>query len=161
MKYIIRRLNIGEANLYRIARLESLRESPEAFTSTYEAALGRTHDSWTTQSDASATGRDRAIFIVLDDQPVGLAALYRDDDLSNEGELIHVWVSPGYRGGKLAPDLMNAVFDWAASNSFGVIRAEVTLNNMRALRFYENYGFVRTAPNNSSVMQTHILTKMV
>lgn len=90
-----------------------------------------------------------------------MAALYRADDFPNEGELIQVWVSPGYRGGKLAPDLMNAVFDWAASNSFGAIRAEVTFNNMQALRFYESYGFVRTAPNNSSAMQTHLLMKKV
>ena len=144
MKYTIRRLNVGEADLYRSVRLESLRESPEAFSSTYESAVCRSEDSWQAQADASASGRDRATFIVLTDQPIGLAALYRDHDRPGEGELIQVWVSPEARGGKVAVDLMNTIFTWAASNGFESIRAEVTRNNPRALRFYEKHGFVRT-----------------
>jgi ribosomal protein S18 acetylase RimI-like enzyme len=161
MKYTIRRLNIGEADLYRSVRLESLRESPEAFASSYESALSRTHESWLAQADASAAGRDRATFVVLEGQAIGLAALYRNDDLSNEGELIQVWVSPGSRGGKVATDLMDTVFHWAASNGFGMIRAEVTSNNSRALRFYENYGFVRTNPDKSPDESSYILTMKV
>jgi RimJ/RimL family protein N-acetyltransferase len=161
MKYTVRRLNLGEADLYRAVRLESLRESPEAFSSTYESALSRTEDSWQAQADASASGRDRATFFVLADRPIGLGALYRDQDRPNEGELIQVWVSPEARGGKVANDLMNAIFDWAASNGFETIRAEVTRNNSRALRFYEKCGFVRAVPDPASGEPSCILTKKV
>lgn len=161
MQYTVRRLTVGEGDLYRSVRLEALRESPEAFSSTYESALSRTYDSWNAQVDASAFGSDRATFIVLADQPIGLAALYRDHDRPNEGELIQVWVSPEARGGKVATDLINAIFDWAASNGFETIRAEVTRNNPRALRFYEKHGFVRIDPDHASGEHGRILTRRV
>lgn len=159
MNYTIRRVKTGEADLYRRVRLESLRESPEAFASTYEAALSRNHESWLAQADASASGKDRATFIVLADQPIGLAAIYRNDDLPNEGELIQVWVSPCSRGCKVATDLMDSVFHWAASNDFVTVRAEVTPSNLRALRFYEKYGFTRRAPDNESGCMLTMKTK--
>lgn len=161
MKYTVRRLNLGEADLYRSVRLESLKEAPEAFSSTYESALSRTEESWQAQADASASGRDRATFIVLADQPIGLGALYRDHDRPDEGELIQVWVSPEARGGQVATDLMSAIFDWAAANGFQTIRAEIFRNNSRALRFYEKYGFDGLDPDNAPSEPTRMLTKRV
>lgn len=78
----IRRLNIGEAELYRAIRLDSLRDSPQAFASTYESALNRDSDSWTAQADEAALSGDRAIFIVLTDCPIALAGIYRDPERS-------------------------------------------------------------------------------
>ncbi|RYD19531.1 MAG: GNAT family N-acetyltransferase [Verrucomicrobiaceae bacterium] len=146
MKPVIRRLNPGEADLYRSVRLESLKESPEAFASTYESALERSEESWRQQADASATGGDRATFVVLTDRPVGVAALYRNPEKSEEGEMIQVWVSPENRGSGIAADLMQAIFDWAAANGFLTIVAEVTPNNSKALRFYQKHGFVLVHP---------------
>lgn len=146
MKPVIRRLNPGEADLYRTARLESLKESPEAFASSYESALERSDESWRQQADASATGNDRATFIVLADRPVGVAALYRNPEKVEEGEMIQVWVSPEHRGGTVAGDLLHALFSWAASNGFQTIMAEITPNNTRALRFYEKHGFSQIHP---------------
>lgn len=161
MKPTIRRLNIGEGDLYRRVRLESLKESPEAFASTHESALARAEESWSSQADASATGNDRATFVVLADQPIGLAALYRDETRSEVGELIQVWISPEHRNGSLATELMDTVFGWAASNGFDTIRAEVTSVNGRALRFYEKCGFVRQVADNNAVDQNRILIKKV
>lgn len=159
MEYIIRRLNIGEVDLYRQVRLESLKESPEAFASTYEAALDRSEASWSSQADASASGRDRATFIVFADQPIGMAALYRDDACPSEGELIQVWLSPDHRGQALATELMDTLFHWAASNDFESIRAEVTPMNDRALRFYEKYGFKRQSDPNTAITGNRIFIK--
>ena len=144
MKPSIRRLKVGEADLYRAVRLESLREAPEAFATSYEAALARDAESWVAQADGSASGRDRATFVVIGDEgPGGLGAIYRDEEGSDEGEPIQVWVAPELRGAGVATDLMDALFDWAAANRFGVIRAGVTRENGRALRFYQRYGFAR------------------
>lgn len=143
MEYVIRRLNRGEGELYREVRLEALRESPEAFGTTHEAALGRTMESWAAQADTSASGRDRATFLVLaGETAVGLAALYRDEAVPGEGELIQVWVAPWLRGDGVAERLMDVVFRWAEENGFGSVKAEVTDGNGRALRFYERCGFV-------------------
>ena len=98
----IRRLSIGEGGLYRSVRLESLKESPEAFSSSYDDALTRSEQSWHDQADSSASGSDRATFIILDEQTVGLGALYRDENDSSVGELIQMWVAPEIRGGQAA-----------------------------------------------------------
>lgn len=161
MKHTIRRLNIGEGDLYRRVRLESLEESPDAFASTYEAALDRSEESWSSQADASASGTDRATFIVLSDRPVGLAAIYRMDDPPEEGELLQVWVAPGCRGGTVAGDLVDALFHWASGHGFEAIRAEVTSTNERALRFYEKYGFLPRGAGNTTVDPNRILIKNV
>ncbi len=141
---IIRRLEPGEGALYREVRLRSLLDSPDAFATTHAAASQRDAASWAAQADASATGGDRATFIVIGESPLGLAAVYRDADPSPEGELLQVWISPELRSGATALRLMEAVWDWAMENGFSLIRAEVKAYNARALRFYEKCGFHQT-----------------
>jgi RimJ/RimL family protein N-acetyltransferase len=155
--HTIRRLKLGEAASYREIRLESLRESPAAFTTTYESALKRDSNSWISQADASAQGSDRATFIVFINRPIGLVALYRDTENPHQGELIQMWISPDHRGSSVATDLMNHVFEWASRHDFHTIRAEVTEGNLRAFRFYEKYGFERVDSDRSDI----ILTKKV
>jgi len=155
--YRIRRLNIGEAELYKSVRLASLLDSPEAFSSRYEDALVRSDASWREQTDSSAHGPDRATFVVLTDgKPAGLAALYRDDHEAGVGELIQMWISPEFRGGSAAKALLDKLFAWAAENEFDRVKAEVEVGNLRALRFYQRYGFSdsadRAAHSQSSLM---------
>lgn len=139
--YTIRRFCHGEGELYRSVRLETLRESPEAFSSSYETALGRSIESWADQADAAAEGGDRAIFIVQDGESVGLAALYRDPESSGQGELVQMWIAPSHRNGGVGEALLNYLFNWAANHSYAAVKAVVTDGNQRALRFYLNYGF--------------------
>ncbi len=138
----IRRIRSGEADFYKRVRLASMRDAPYAFTSSYETALARSGESWREQADGTAMGADRATFIVFsDDAPIGIAALYRMADRADAGEVIQVWVDPGHRGTRIARDLMDAVFEWAAGNCFREIIAKITNGNTRALRFYYKYGF--------------------
>jgi RimJ/RimL family protein N-acetyltransferase len=156
---ITRRLNPGEGHLYRAVRLEALRESPEAFSSRYEDAVARSDQSWADQADSSATGSNRATFVTMEDQPVGLAALYRDESAANVGELIQMWVAPEMRGGSVATDLLLEIFRWASSNRISYVKAEVMKSNARALRFYEKFGFSLSADNHTA--SSVILTKPV
>lgn len=41
----------------------------------------------------------------------------------------------------MARELLNALFGWAAGNGLWRVKAEVMIDNDRALRFYEGYGF--------------------
>lgn len=154
----IRRLALGEAELYRNARLMALRESPDAFSSRYEDAVTRSDQSWAEQADASASGSDRATFIVIDGRPVGLAALYRDPQDPLLGELIQMWVAPEKRGGSEARDLIREIFRWAGAHGFSRVTAEVMSSNTRAIQFYKKCGFVdsldQTLHSNSSVVLT-------
>lgn len=148
----IRRVNAGEAAVYRSLRLEALKDSPEAFSTTYESALERDDNSWNSQADSSAHGSDRATFIVFDDRPVGLAALYRDPGIPSVGELLQMWIAPSHRGGAVSVDLLDHLFRWAADHSFTWIRAEVTQGNLRALRFYQMYGFKPLSPGTKDLL---------
>ena len=149
----IRRIRIGESDLFKQVRLMALREAPYAFLSTYDSALQRSPESWREQADRSAQGSDRATFIAFsNDLPVGMAALYRLEDQADTGELLQVWVSPEYRGTSLVWDLTDFVFKWAAENNFRRIIAGVTNGNGRALTFYIKYGFSvmnESLPNDS------------
>ncbi len=156
---IIRRLNLGEGQFYRAVRLEALRESPDAFSSRYDDAVARSDQSWADQADSSATGSDRATFVAIEDQPVGLAALYRDENDLDVGELIQMWIAPDIRGGSVATDLLLEVFQWAGSNRFAFVKAEVMKSNARALRFYEKFGFSLSADNHTA--SSVLLTKPV
>ncbi len=138
----IRRIQTGEAELYRQVRLAALRKSPAAFSSTYAGALKRSATSWSEQVDRTAQGPDRATFILFcGDTPAGLAALYREQEGSTTGELLQVWVSPEQRGGEAAAALLDAVFGWAGENGFRRVLASVKQGNSRALGFYYKYGF--------------------
>jgi RimJ/RimL family protein N-acetyltransferase len=141
----IRRIQIGEADLFKRVRLASLRDAPYAFSSTYESALRRSAESWREQANSTAQDADRATFIAFSDEaPIGIAALYRLPSQADAGEILQVWVAPEHRGKCVASDLMDCVFKWGSDNNFHTIIATVTRGNTRALRFYHKYGFTRT-----------------
>lgn len=138
----IRRLQAGEEDLFKGLRLTALQDAPYAFPSTYDAAIQRSAESWREQAERTAQGNDRATFLAFsEDMPIGMAALYRQEDKPNVGELLQVWVSAKYRGTRVAWDLMDAVFKWAGENNFRKVIAGVTKGNARALKFYVKYGF--------------------
>jgi len=138
----VRRIRIGEGELFKQIRLTSLFESPSSFTTSYESALKRTPESWSEQADLSAEGTDRGTFFLFSENvAIGIAALYRDTARVDAGELIQVWVSPEYRGTGAAEILLEAVFNWARENGFHRILAGVNPGNVRALKFYQRLGF--------------------
>lgn len=138
----IRRIQSGEVELFKSLRLRALQDAPYAFSSTYEAALQRTDQSWQEQAERTARGADRATFFAfIDDEAIGMAALYRLEDQVQVGELLQVWVAPGQRGGQTARCLIDEVFAWASANHFCKIIAVVHRANQRAVQFYLRYGF--------------------
>jgi ribosomal protein S18 acetylase RimI-like enzyme len=140
----VRRIQIGEAALYRQIRLAALKDAPYAFQTTYDSALQRNDEMWRERVERTAQGSDEAIFLAFfDNLPIGIAALVRSKDQPDVGELMQVWVHPDHRRTGAAWDLMNSVFQWAVKNNFHEIIAGVTKVNARALEFYTSYGFSR------------------
>ena len=139
----IRRIRVGEARLFSELRLAALQESPSAFLTTYASARQRSPESWSEQANSTAEGRDRATFFAFSDGlAVGIAAIYRDDENAQEGELLQVWVAPEFRGSRVARALLNTALRWSAENGFRRVWARVTPGNARALAFYKKCGFV-------------------
>jgi len=92
----IRRIQIGEADLFKQMRLASLQDAPYAFSSTYESALCRSAKSWQEQANSTARGADRVTFIAFSDNaPIGVAALYRLPGQTDVGEVLQVLGSDG------------------------------------------------------------------
>ncbi len=141
----VRRLRLGEGDLYKRLRVAALSESPEAFGTTLAEANARSEESWQQQADNSARGHDRATLIAIaNEEPVGMAALYRDSQDQSLGELIQVWVDPAYRGGDSAKKLITEILIWAKRNNFMQVTAWVVKENQRMLRFLEKCGFELT-----------------
>jgi GNAT superfamily N-acetyltransferase len=138
----VRRIRLGEGQLFKEMRLASLSESPEAFSSTYESAVQRTWESWCEQADGTAVGSARATFIAFSDStPVGIGAIYRDPSRENEGEMLQIWVAPDCRGSGIAQALINTLIQWCRENGICAVWAVITGGNRRARRFYEKCGF--------------------
>jgi ribosomal protein S18 acetylase RimI-like enzyme len=157
----VRRIQTGEGELFRQARLDALSEAPYAFSSTLASALKRSPESWQEQADRSARGRERATFLAFSDGlAVGIAALYQREGVPGAGELLQVWVAPVYRASAAAP-LMDAVFAWAGENGYRSIVAEVKKDNYRALSFYSRCGFKRSDNNTGENQDEVVLTSPV
>jgi GNAT superfamily N-acetyltransferase len=141
----IRRIHLHEGSLYRRMRLASLSDSPSAFATTLESANSRSLESWNEQADSTAVGTDRVtIFAFVNDEPVGIAALYRDDQNRDSGEVIQFWVDPAHRGGLVAGKLIEWLFSWARKHDLQRLSAWVNNGNERAIQFYRKHGFELT-----------------
>lgn len=158
----VRRIGVGEGELLRRMRLASLQDSPHAFSTGYDSAVTRSLESWSEQADSTAKGSNRATFIAFAGIcPVGIAALYRRSDQSDTGELLQVWVAPGYRHTGVAWSLMDAVFQWAAVNGFRRVLATVAKGNARALAFYLKYGFGSAQGSSPQIADDAVLAKAI
>ena len=88
----LRRIKVGEGSLYKRMRLTLLSDSQNAFARTFESANSRSLNSRNEQADSTAVGTDRVtIFAFFNDEPVGIVALYRDDQTKDSGEVIQFW----------------------------------------------------------------------
>jgi len=159
---LIRRIQVGESDLYKRIRLVSLKDAPYAFSSTYESAKKRSSESWREQADNSAQGSDRATFIVFSNNvPVGIAAIYRSQINPESGEIIQVWMSPEYRGKHVSKQLLDKVFIWAKEYGIQNIEAKIIQGNERALRFYKKYGFTIKRTENNDGVEEVVLNRNV
>jgi RimJ/RimL family protein N-acetyltransferase len=155
----IRRISLGEGDLFRDMRLRALQDSPQAFGSTYESALKRSTESWSEQADGSAEGSSRATFFLFEeDDPVGIIAFYEDSEIENQGEIIQLWVAPHLRGTGAAVKLTKAALEWAKLNNFSRAVSDVFEHNKRSCGLFLKLGF---SPSNDPGLKRdgHILTK--
>ncbi|GAA5509106.1 GNAT family N-acetyltransferase [Novipirellula caenicola] len=139
-----RRATNADVDLFRSIRLRALQDCPDAFGSTYEAAIKRDHASWRDQLLSTSHGIDRNTQLAFAaEKCVGLAALYRDQDTAS-GEIVQMWVAPDHRGSPAASMLLGQLRIWAAEVGIHHLNLSVTNTNGRAIKFYENQGFLST-----------------
>jgi ribosomal protein S18 acetylase RimI-like enzyme len=148
---------------YRQMRLAALKESPQAFVSTYDEELAYDEDFWRLRMR-----RSTRLLAARDDQSLGILslgdALPVDDDSDlqpNErvGELFGMWVDPQGRGTGVAWRLVDAAAVEARVQRRTHLMLWVAVDNGRAVAFYSSYGF-RPSDSRRPVRTDETLTEM-
>jgi ribosomal protein S18 acetylase RimI-like enzyme len=141
----VRALAEGDWETYRRMRLAALKESPDAFVSTYDEELAYDEDFWRLRMR-----RSTRLLAQRGDDLVGVAslgdALPIDDDSDLQvthrvAELFGMWVEPAARGTGVAWRLVDAAAVEARRQSRTHLMLWVVVDNGRAVAFYSSYGF--------------------
>jgi RimJ/RimL family protein N-acetyltransferase len=134
----IRQLTPADAALYRSIRLAGLKDSPEAFGSTFEAEIVKPL-AWF--FDRLSTSR---VFGAIRGREIlGVAGFAIRDGTkeAHKGLLWGMYVRPEARGTGVARRLVEAVIDFARSR-VELIQLSVVVGNEPARRLYARLGFV-------------------
>jgi ribosomal protein S18 acetylase RimI-like enzyme len=151
---MVRNVTTKDWRTLRDIRLRALRDSPDAFGSTYAATVEFGDEVWQTRA-----GGGNLFFACPADSPhhpVGLAGGYLEQPAEQaavpraevrpeqtvEVELISMWVAPEARGQGAGEALVEAVAAWAVSAyDADTLHLWVTESNKPACRLYERIGF--------------------
>lgn len=127
--------------MLRVARLEAVTDTPQAFAVTLEETLARTPAQWAQRCANVSSSETEAMWIAIEDgHPVALmGCFYSEGD--REWILISVYVHPRLRGTSLANDLHARVVNWITARGAQRLYLEVWHANPRAIRFYERLGY--------------------
>ena len=141
----VRRIRPGEGAPLRAIRLRALRESPEAFGSTYEREAEYPPKRWETNAARNAGGTQKAIFLAFDGgDPAGMAAAYTPDGRPDERHVWGMWVAPQARRHGIGRRLVDAVLGWAAESGALRVTLWVVDTNEAATALYGSAGFTPT-----------------
>ena len=136
---VIERLTTGDGERLRVIRLRSLRDSPDAFATTFEEAEALAPETWNRQLEhlatfvASAPGAD-----------LGMVRAMRDEQSQETAYVISMWVAPEARCQGIGSALLDAVVQWARAQGLTRLLLDVTEANAPAIALYTRKGFVRT-----------------
>jgi RimJ/RimL family protein N-acetyltransferase len=134
----IRQLTPADAALYRSIRLEGLKQSPEAFGSTFEVEFTKPL-AWFFDRLSSSV----VFGAIRDAKILGVAgfAVRQEEKEAHKGLLWGMYVRPDARGAGVAGRLVEAVIAYARAR-VELIQLCVVVGNEQARRLYARLGFV-------------------
>ncbi len=133
----IRQLTPGDAALYRSIRLEGLKQSPEAFGSTFEAEFTKPL-AWFFERLSSSV----VFGAIINGKILGVAgfAVRQEEKEAHKGLLWGMYVRPEARGAGVARRLVEAIIAYARP-TVELIQLSVVVGNEQARRLYARLGF--------------------
>lgn len=136
---MIERLHRGDGPRLRALRVRALEESPDAFGSTLEMALG------TSDADWEEGVANLPTFVWREnDADAGMAREAPHTEDEHASYLISLWVAPEVRGRGVGTALVKAVIACARHRSRAILLLDVALHNLAARRLYQRLGFRAT-----------------
>lgn len=132
----------GEWRTYRDVRLQALRDSPDAFGSTYGEEADRPDEAWQARlAAASASGQDKALFARCGGTVCGLVWCKLSAREPGRADLYQMWVAPASRGQGVGRALLDEAIEWATLGGAQRICLGVTVADTPAMRLYRAAGF--------------------
>lgn len=140
---VIRLATIDDWEHFRHIRLEALRDSPDAFGSTWEEERGYVDEFFRDQLDPRSPWR---VYLAFHrGRSVGMARGGPHELFPGQAWLFGMYVSPRFRASGLAAELVAAVSTRAQRRGFDELHLMVAADAVpRALSFYRRVGFVPT-----------------
>ena len=139
----IRHATPADAMPFRELRLEALQDSPIAFSADYQKNLDHTAKYW---EDRLTMQEDEATIFLAEHEGklIGMTGTARGSSpKTRHGAWIWgVYVTPEWRGLRIAEELIKSCFTWAKAREIVVVKLGVALTNTSAIRCYERCGFV-------------------
>ncbi|WP_426808761.1 GNAT family N-acetyltransferase [Pseudomonas sp. WOUb67] len=127
---------------YRKIRLRALRESQDAFASTYEHESAREDGEWEARVSAMASSSSaQAFFASQHNEVCGLVWCKSSGIEVDVVELFQMWVAPDVRGFGVGRALLERAVTWAMDQGAQRVRLGVTIADSPAMRLYKASGF--------------------
>jgi RimJ/RimL family protein N-acetyltransferase len=142
---IVRQLHAQDAPAYQGLRLQALRESPTAFSASYEDEAARNQDDIAARVTSASDGSLCVFGIFVDGQLTGFLAFIRPqrEKLRHSAELAGMYVAPEFRRRGFARALADAAIVHARSlGSVRQLKLGVNAANTAARLLYQSLGFV-------------------
>ncbi len=125
-------------------RLEALAAHPEAFAADVEITRRRGMEAWADQIHHDLQDGSGAVMIAkAGDELTGMAGVGKGHwpKTRHSATVWGVYVSPLWRGQRIAGALLDECIHWALDHAIVVLRLGVVTTNTAAIRCYERSGF--------------------
>jgi RimJ/RimL family protein N-acetyltransferase len=134
----------ADAERLRGLRIEALADTPEAFAADYAAAVIEPVDAWV-ERIAKNNAQDTGVICVAEiaDRLIGMMALSRGHwpKTRHGGMIWGVYVTPVWRGHRVAEALVDECVVWAQAYGVVVLKLGAVTTNTPAIRCYVRCGF--------------------
>jgi len=131
----VRALGGEDWRAFREVRLTALKDSPDAFASSYETEAEYDEQLW-----RARMARSERLLACDGDEPVGIVSLGQAEE-EGVAELFGMWVQPERRGSGVAWRLTHAAAMHARASGRRAVKLWVSTDNGRAVAFFSSYGF--------------------
>ncbi len=156
----VRAVTVDDWPQLRTIRLEALRDTPNAYSTTYDEAVAFPDSLWIERATASVAGVDQLTVLGFGgDKVVSLAiGLLREQHDALVTVVVSVYVTPSVRGTGTADRMFPLIHAWGEARGSSQASLWVEETNDRAIGFYERLGYTMTLdrariPNDSGLFE--------